>query len=218
MKNKNLNLINTKEYFNKFNDELLKKRILNKGKKDIYNMSIKRPIPIDNYDYLMFNLIPKIHKEIFIKDLIKLNKRYIYNYLIGKIISKLYWDDYIYFLIEDKNKDIIAVSIYHFDNKYYPLQIRFLENNLLSENTYLLFINPFFTFEHYEEILCLTTNEYIKFDKYENILDFIKLNNNALTADNYNEIGDLMITKNSYEKAIVICLSICALCHFVSIF
>ena len=204
MKNKiyNIGLLKKDEYLKNFNNELSEKKILNRNKKDIFNMSIKRPLPIDNYDYLMFNFIPKIHKELFIKDLTKINKRYLYKYLIGKIISELYWDDYIFFLIEDKNKDIIPISIYHFENKYYPLQIDYLENNFLSKGKYLLFINPWFTFEHYEEILCLTTNEFIVFDNYEEILYFIKINNEDINEENLMKIGDLMIEKNRYDKSI----------------
>ena len=198
----NTNIINKDDYFNKFNNELSKRRIINKSKKDIYNMSIKRPIPISNYDYYMFNFIPKVHKEIFIKDLTKINQRHLYKYLIGKIISKLYWDDYIYFLIEDKNKDIISVSIYHFDNIWYPLSIENLENNYLPIGKYILFINPLYTFEHYEEILCLTTNEFIIFDNYEELINFIQLNNQEITEENFTKLGDLMMEKNKYEKSI----------------
>ena len=130
-------LLNKGEYFDKFHNDLLKKKTLNKTKKDIYNMSIKRPIPIDIYDYTMFNIIPNVHKELFIKDLNKINKRYLYKYLIGKIVSKLFWDDYIYLLIQDKNNDIIAISIYHFENEWYPLQIEILEKKFLIKEKYL---------------------------------------------------------------------------------
>ena len=204
MKNKtsNLNLSNKKEYKTKFDNELSKRRLLNKYKRDIYNMSIKRPIPFDNYDYYIFNYIPKIHKEMYIKDLTKFNKRYIYKYLIGKIISKLYWDDYIYFLVEDKNRDIISISIYHFENKWYPLSIESLEKNLLSIGKYILFINPLLVKEHYEQILCLTTNEFIIFDNHEEIINFLKLCNGEMTEENLKKIGDLMMIKNKYEKSI----------------
>ena len=165
-------------------------------------MSIKRPIPIDIYDYTMFNIIPNVHKELFIKDLNKINKRYLYKYLIGKIVSKLFWDDYIYLLIQDKNNDIIAISIYHFENEWYPLQIEILEKKFLIKEKYLLIINPFFTYEHYEEILCLTTNEFIIFNNYEDIIKFIKLNNEQLNENNIIQLGNLMFDKKLYEKSI----------------
>ena len=195
-------LLNKGEYFDKFHNDLLKKKTLNKTKKDIYNMSIKRPIPIDIYDYTMFNIIPNVHKELFIKDLNKINKRYLYKYLIGKIVSKLFWDDYIYLLIQDKNNDIIAISIYHFENEWYPLQIEILEKKFLIKEKYLLIINPFFTYEHYEEILCLTTNEFIIFNNYEDIIKFIKLNNEQLNENNIIQLGNLMFDKKLYEKSI----------------
>ena len=59
-----------------------------------------------------------------------------------------------------------------------------------------------FTLEYYEEILCLTTNEFILFNKYEELQYFLKLNNNALTDDNFKEIGDLLMKSNNYDKAI----------------
>ena len=195
-------LLNKGEYFDKFHNDLLKKKTLNKTKKDIYNMSIKRPIPIDIYDYTMFNIIPNVHKELFIKDLNKINKRYLYKYLIGKIVSKLFWDDYIYLLIQDKNNDIIAISIYHFENEWYPLQIEILEKKFLIKEKYLLIINPFFTYEHYEEILCLTTNEFIIFNNYEDIIKFLKLNNEQLNENNIIQLGNLMFDKKLYEKSI----------------
>ena len=164
------NVYNKNEYLIQFNQQMNLKKQSNKSEKDIFNMSYKRPIPISNYDYSLFKFLPKMHKEIFIKDLFKNiknennNKRYFYSYLIGKIVSKLYWDDFIYFLISDKNDDIIAISIYHFQKELYPLNIELLENNYLSIGKYILIINPFFTIEHYKQIMCFDSCEYILFE------------------------------------------------------
>ena len=127
----NNNIYNKNDYLEKFNEQLKVKKEQNKTEKDKFNMSYKRPIPISIYDYSLFNFLPKLHKEIFIKELFNKNKnykkRYFYKYLTGKIISDLYWDDFIYFLISDKNDDIIAVSIFHLDKKFYPLNIDYIQ-------------------------------------------------------------------------------------------
>ena len=119
---KNNNIYNKNDYLVNFNTQLSLKKLSNKSSSYKLNMSYKRSIPISNYDYSSFNFLLKIHKEIFIKDLFQSktnNKRFYYKYITGKIISELYWDDFIYFLISDKNDDIIAVSVYHLSDKFY---------------------------------------------------------------------------------------------------
>ena len=74
---------NKNDYVEEFNQELSIKKKSNKFEKDKFEMSYKRPIPISNYDYSLFNFLPKIFKEIFIKDLFmknaNKNKRFFIN-------------------------------------------------------------------------------------------------------------------------------------------
>ena len=201
----NISLYNKNEYLLNFMNQLSYKKESNKSSKDIINMSYKRPIPIVNYDYSLFNFFPKIHKEIFIKDLFKSKnnkKRYFYKYITGKIISELYWDDFIYFFISDINKDIIAVSVYHFNDKFYPLNIDNLQKNFLKKEKYILIINPLFTYEHYDEIMCFNADEFILFNNYENMNDFIKMKNDIKEEKDLIKLGNLMMDKSLYDKAI----------------
>ena len=197
-------IYNKNDYLTKFNFQLNIKKESNKSANDKFNMSYKRPIPMSNYDYSLFNFIPKMHKEIFIKDFFnnKINKRYFYRYILGKIISELYWDDFIYFLISDKNNDIIAISIFHFIDELYPLNIEYLQKNYLSIGKYILIINPYFTYEHYYEIMCFDTCEIILFENNEQLKIFIDMNNNVKNEDDLVKIGNLMMEKNCYDKAI----------------
>ena len=196
---------NRKQYLIQFTQNLSKKKIENKREEEINKMSLKKPIPIDDYDYCNFNFISNNHKEIFIKDFFtKAEKNFRYNnkYLIGKIISDVYYDEFFYFLIEDKNKDIIAISIFHFEKNFYPINIENLEKTYLSIGKHILFINPWFTFEHYYEIVSLTTNEFIIFDDFGSLNSFINENNNIKTSNDYKKLGDYMIKKKLYLKAI----------------
>ena len=198
-------IYNKNDYLEKFNLQLNLKKVSNKSLKEKFNMSYKRPIPISNYDYSLFNFLPKMHKEINIKDFINnknINKRYFYRYLSGKIISELYWDDFIYFLISDKNKDIIAISIFNFEDKLYPLNLEQLQKDYLSIGKYILIINPFFTYEHYYEIMCFDTCEFILFDNNDDLNQFIDMNNNIKNEEDLIKIGDLMIEKKCLDKAI----------------
>ena len=148
-------IYNKNDYLTKFNHQLNLKKVSNKSSKDTFNMSYKRPIPISNYDYSLFNFLPKMQKEIYIKDFFNnnINKRYFYRYISGKIISELYWDDFIYFLIKDKNDDIIAISVFHFEDKLYPLNLEQIQKEYLSIGKYILIINPFYTYENYYQII-----------------------------------------------------------------
>ena len=197
---------NKNDYVDKFNKELSIKKKSNKFEKDKFEMSYKRPIPISNYDYSLFNFLPKIFKEIFVKDLFmknaNKNKRLFYKYLIGKIISRLYWDDFIYFLILDKNNDIIAVSIFHLEDKFYPLDLEQLEKDYFKMGKYILIINPLFTHEHYDEIMCFDKCEFLLFEYNESLLKFIEMNNNINDEVDLIKIGDLMMEKYNYDKAI----------------
>ena len=198
-------IYNKNDYLEKFNLQLNLKKISNKSLNEKFNMSYKRPIPITNYDYSLFNFLPKMHKEINIKDFINnknINKRYFYRYISGKIISELYWDDFIYFLISDKNKDIIAISIFHFEDKLYPLNLEQLQKDYLSIAKNILIINPFFTYEHYYEIMCFDTCEFILFDNNDDLNQFIDMNNNIKNEEDLIKIGDLMIEKKCLDKAI----------------
>ena len=202
----NNNIYNKNDYLEKFNEQLKVKKEQNKTEKDKFNMSYKRPIPISIYDYSLFNFLPKIHKEIFIKELFNKNKnykkRYFYKYLAGKIISDLYWDDFIYFLISDKNDDIIAVSIFHLDKKFYPLNIDYIQTTYLIKGKYILIINPLFTSEHYEEIMCFDSCEFILFENNESLIQFIDMNTKIDNEIDLMNIGDLMMEKCYYDKAI----------------
>ena len=198
------NIYNKNEYLAKFNLQLNLKKESNKLSKDKFNITYKRPIPVPNYDYSLFNFLPKLHKEIFIKDFFNNNisKRYFYRYISGKIVSELYWDDFIYFLISDKNNDIIAISIFHFEDKFYPLNIEKLQKDYLSIGKYILIINPFFTYEHYNEIMCFDTCEFFLFENNDDLNQFIDMNNDINSEEDLIKIGDLMIEKKCYDKAI----------------
>ena len=202
----NNNIHNNNDYLAIFNQQLYIKKESNKYKRDKFFMSYKRPIPIPNYDYSLFNFIPNLHKQIFIKDLFNKNKtvykRYYYRYLTGKIISGLYWDDFIYFLIKDGKGDIIAISVYHLDNKYYPLDIDKIQEDYLKKGKYILIINPFFTLEHYEEIMCFDSSEFILFENMESLTIFIEMNNKINNGRDLLLIGDLLMEKYQYNKAI----------------
>ena len=202
----NNNIHNNNDYLAIFNLQLSIKKESNKYKRDKFFMSYKRPIPIPNYDYSLFNFIPNLHKQIFIKDLFNKNKtvykRYYYRYLTGKIISGLYWDDFIYFLIKDGKGDIIAISVYHLDNKYYPLDIDKIQEDYLKKGKYILIINPFFTLEHYEEIMCFDSSEFILFENMESLTIFIEMNNKISNERDLLLIGDLLMEKYQYNKAI----------------
>ena len=202
---KNNNIYNKNDYLLNFNTQLSLKKFSNQSSLDKLNMSYKHSIPISNYDYSSFNFLLKIQKEIFIKDLFQSKnntKRFYYKYITGKIISELYWDDFIYFLISDKNDDIIAVSVYHLEDKFYPLNIDYLQKNYLKKEKYILIINPLFTFEHYNEIMCFDNCEFILFDNYENIKDFTNMNNDIKEVNDLIKLGDLMMGKTLYDKAI----------------
>jgi hypothetical protein len=130
------------------------------------------------------------------------NKRIFYRYMIGKIISGLYWDDFIYFLISDKNDDIIAVSIFHLEDKFYPLDLEQLEKDYFKMGKYILIINPLFTHEHYDEIMCFDHCEFLLFENNESLIKFIEMNNNINDKVDLIKIGDLMMEKYNYDKAI----------------
>ena len=194
------------DYVAKFMEQLNLKNKPNYYEKNKSKMSHKYPIPVINYNYSLFNFIPKIYKEIFIKDLFdknkKINKRHFYKYLLGKIISELYWDDFIYFLISDKNEEIIAVSIFHLDNKFYPLNIDELQKDYFKKGKYILIINPFFTHEKYDEVMCFDSCEFILFENNEILSKFISMNNNFNNEEGLMNLGDIMKEKYYFDKAI----------------
>ena len=194
------------DYLEKFMHQLNQKKESNNLEKNISKMSRKYPIPIANYNYSIFNFIPKIYKEIFISDIFnknkKIYKRHFYKYLLGKIISDLYWDDFIYFLISDEKEDIMAVSIFHLDNKFYPINIEELQEDYFKKGKYILIINPLFTHEHYDEIMCFEPCEFILFENKEILSKFINLNNNINNEEDLMNLGDLMSERCYFDKAI----------------
>ena len=106
--------------------------------KQLQNLRI---IDMDKYNPLGFN-IDINYEEIFINNLL-INFRQKSTYIKLKIASKICIYNYVIFLGEDKNKDLIPILIYDAEN-YYSLNLDDWERvqDFYSEGKYILIINP----------------------------------------------------------------------------
>ena len=173
--------------------------------KQLQNLRI---INIEKYFPLGLN-IDNNYKEIFINNLLITNVHE-NTYIKLKIASKLCIYNYVIFLGEDANKDLIPILIYDTEN-YYSLNLDDWDKvqEFYKEGKYILIINPNYTIydeKMYETkdtdgLLCLNPNETILFKDEADLnrfFDLLNLNN----FDSFKSLGDLMIIRKYYDKAI----------------
>ena len=128
-------------------------------------------------------------------------------YIILKIISKTLLVDSLNFIGEDTNKDVINVAVYDAE-KYFNIKgWDELENKVFTEGKYLIVIEPFYTLCScpcgYDKIRIESPSEIIIFDTQEEMSDFLsKIRPENLSSENLKFIGNLMMKKKLYEKAI----------------
>ena len=145
-------------------------------------------------------------KEIKIKNL-EIRSSHPKKYLILKIISKTLLVDSLNFIGEDSNKDVINIAVYDAE-KYYNIKgWDELENKVFTEGKYLIVIEPLYTLCTcpcgYDKIRIESPNEIIIFDTMEEMHNFLdKIRPENLSPENYKIIGNLMMKKKLYEKAI----------------
>ena len=145
-------------------------------------------------------------KEIKIKNL-EIKSSHPKKYLILKIISKTLLVDSLNFIGEDSNKDVINIAVYDAE-KYYNIKgWDELENKVFTEGKYLIVIEPLYTLCTcpcgYDKIRIESPNEIIIFDTMEEMYNFLdKIKPENLSPENYKIIGNLMMKKKLYEKAI----------------
>ena len=165
-------------------------------------------IKFDKYIPLGLN-IDLNYKEIFIKNL-QINYTHEFTYIKLKIASKICIYNYVIFLGEDANKDLIPISIYNTEN-YYSLNLDEWDKvqEFYKEGKYILIINPNYIIydeKMYETqgtdgLLCRYPNETILFKDEKDIERFfnlLKLNN----FESFKSLGDIMIMRKFYDKAI----------------
>ena len=145
-------------------------------------------------------------KEIKIKNL-EIKSSHPKKYLILKIISKTLLVDSLNFIGEDSNKDVINVAVYDAEKFYNIKGWDELENKVFTEGKYLIVIEPLYTLCTcpcgYDKIRIESPNEIIIFDTMEEMYNFLdKIKPENLSPENYKIIGNLMMKKKLYEKAI----------------
>ena len=171
----------------------------------LQNLKIINP---DKYNPIGLNMDINL-KEILINQLV-INTIHEKQYIILRIISQIIIYNYIIFLGEDKNKEIIPVSIYDAD-KYYSLDIDNWDKTQEFYNIgkYIIIINPnyiiygdiMYETEGIDGLVCQSPNETILFEDEIELNTFINLlkNNNF---ESLKQLGDLMTIKKCYEKSI----------------
>ena len=173
--------------------------------KSLQNLRI---INMEKYIPLGLN-IDKNYKEIFIKNL-QITNLHENTYIKLKIASKICIYNYVIFLGEDANKDLIPVLIYDTET-YYSLNLDDWDKvqEFYKEGKYILIINPNYTIydgkmwetEGLDGLLCLYPNETILFKDEADLnrfFDLLNLNN----FDSFKSLGDIMIIRKYYDKAI----------------
>ena len=128
-------------------------------------------------------------------------------YLILKIISKTLLVDSLNFVGEDSNNDVINVAVYDAQKFYNIKSWDELENKVFTEGKYLIVIEPFYTLCTcpcgYDKLRIESPNEIIIFDTKEEMTNFLdKIRPENLSPENFKLIGNLMMKKKLYEKAI----------------
>jgi len=167
-----------------------------------------RIINMEKYIPLGLN-IDNNYKEIFIKNLQIINVHE-NCYIKLKIASKICIYNYVIFLGEDANKDLIPILIYDTE-VYYSLNLDDWDKvqEFYKEGKYILIINPNYTIyddkmyetEGIDGLLCLYPNETILFKDGADLnrfFDLLNLNN----FNSFKSLGDLMIIRKYYDKAI----------------
>ena len=191
-------------------EQLVEKQIkfFKSWRKDDNKLQNLKIIDLEKYNPLGLNLDLNL-EEILVNQLL-INNIHENKYIKLKIASKIAIFNYVIFLGEDKNKDVIPISIYDVD-KYYSLDIDNWDNTqeFFKIGKYIVIINPNFIIygsEMYETkgmegLVCQSPNETILF-KDENdlnkFMDLLKAN----SFDSLKKLGDLMIVRKCYEKSI----------------
>lgn len=203
-KKKDNNEIN--QMMNKFIEE--QKKIFKSWRESDKQLQNLKIMDMDKYNPLGFN-IDLNTKKIYIKDL-QINHRHDNTYLKLKISSKICIYNYVIFLGEDENKDFIPISIFDTEN-YYQLNLDNWEEveGFFKEGKYILIMNPHYSIYNemmYETtgidgLICLSPNEIILFKDEKDLDHFFDLLNKN-DPENMKNIGDIMIIRKYYEKAI----------------
>ena len=160
-------------------------------------------ILIEKYNPLGKNL-EKNYEEININKLI-LNSVNARKYLILKIISKIYINKSTNFICEDSNNDAINLSINDCEKYFKAKSFDMLENEIFSEGKYIIVLEPnygiFESEPDIDQIRIASPNEIIILKDKDELNYFLDKHKNP-TVENYKLLGNLMITKKVYEKAL----------------
>ena len=184
------------------------KKIFVSWRKEDKQLQNLRIINMDKYNPLGFNIYLN-YKEIFIKNL-QINCPQEFTFIKLRIASKICIYNYVIFLGEDANKDLIPILIYDTEN-YYSLNLDNWDQveDFYKEGKYILIINPNYTIydetmyetEGTDGLLCRSPNETILFKDEKDIDKFLSF----LTSNNFEgfkSLGDIMIMRKYYDKAI----------------
>ena len=185
-----------------------KKKIFVSWRESDKQLQDLRIMNMDSYNPLGFN-IDKDYEELLINNL-KINYQHEKSYIKLKISSKICIYNYIIFLGEDANKDLIPILIYDAE-EYYSLNLDDWDKvqDFYNEGKYIVVINPNYTIynekmyetEGTDGLLCLSPNETILFLNETDINNFFELfNSNKM--ENIKNLGDIMLMKKYYDKAI----------------
>ena len=176
-----------------------------KNTSNMVSMKFHNVLELGTYHPLGKNL-EEDFQEIKIKNL-EIKSCHPKKYIILQIISKTLLVDSLNFIGEDSNKEVINIAVYDAE-KYYNIKgWDELENKIFTEGKYLIVIEPFYTLCTcpcgYDKIRIESPNEIIIFDTKEEMLNFLdKIKPENLSPDNFKFIGNLMMKKKLYEKAI----------------
>ena len=173
--------------------------------KQLQNLKI---IDLEKYYPLGFNLDLNF-EEIFINQL-KINNIHENKYMILKIISEIAIYNYIMFLGEDKNKEVIPISIFDAD-KYYSLCLDNWDKTgkfynigkyiIIMNPNYLIYKETMYDTKGIDGLICQSPNETILFNDEKDLkifLDLLKKYN----FESLKNLGDIMTKNKFYEKAI----------------
>lgn len=169
------------------------------------SINFNNVIELGTYNPLGKN-IEEDFKEIKINNL-EIRASHPKKYLILKIISKTCLVDSLNFIGEDNNKDVINVAVYDAEKFYNIKDWDELENKIFTEGKYLIVIEPFYTLCTcpcgYDKLRIESPNEIIIFDNKEEMNNFLdKIRPENISPENFKLIGNLMMKKKLYEKAI----------------
>ena len=184
-----------------------------------FNIKMTKEHSSSNSNFIKFNNVIELgtyhplgknleedFKEIKIKNL-EIKSSHPKKYLILKIISKTLLVDSLNFIGEDNNKDVINVAVYDAEKFYNIKGWDELETKVFTEGKYLIVIEPLYTLCScpcgYDKLRIESPNEIIIFDTKEEMDNFLdKIRPENLSPENFKLIGNLMMKKKLYEKAI----------------